>query len=56
MKSDSKILEILSIRENERGVEQIWIGISWGEEKVIVGCMYRPQDSDPRVLRELLKS
>ena len=37
-------------------MEQIWCGISRGEEKVIVGCMYRPPDSDPRVLRELLKS
>ena len=56
VRSDLKSFEILSIGENERGMEQIWCGISKCEEKFIVECMYRPPDSDPRVLRELLKS
>ena len=51
--SDLISFEISSIGENDRGVEQIWSGISKGEEKVIVGCMYRPPDSDPSAERTL---
>ena len=56
VRSNLKSFEILSIVENGRGVEQFWCGISKADEKVIVGCMYRSPDSDPKVLRELLKS
>ena len=34
VRSDLKSFEILSIGEHERGVEQIWCGISKGEEKI----------------------
>ena len=56
VRSDLKSFEILSIGKNERGVEQIWCGIRTGEEKIIVGCMYRPPYSDPSVLRVFLNS
>ena len=35
---------------------QIWRSLCKGADKVLVGCMYRPSCSDPRVLRELFKS
>ena len=37
-------------------MEQIWCSLCKGADKVLVGCMYRPPGSEPRVLRELLKS
>ena len=51
VRCDLNSFEILSIGENDRGLEKIWCGISRSEEKVKVGCLYRPPDSDPRVLR-----
>ena len=56
VRSDVRSFEVLNVGEDERGVEQIWCGISKGDDKVLVGCMYKPPDSDPRVLRKLLES
>ena len=56
VRDDVKSFEVLNTSEDERGVEQIWCGLCKGADKVLVGCMYRPPGSEPRVLRELLKS
>ena len=54
--NDVRRFEFLNVGENERGVEQIWCGINKDDDKVLVGCIYKPTDSDPRFLRELLES
>ena len=55
MREDVKSFEVLNLGEDERGLEQVWCGKSKSTDKVLVGCMFRPPASDPRILKELLK-
>ena len=54
VRNDVKSFVVLNNSEDKRSVEQIWCGISSYDEKVLVGCIYRPSNSDPRVFGELL--
>ena len=56
VRNDVKSFEVLNVTEDDKGAGHIWCGISRGDDKILVGCMYRLPDSDSRVLRKLLWS
>ena len=41
---------------NNQSIEQVWICINCNEEKILVGCMYRPPDSSQLVNDQIISS
>lgn len=40
----------------KKEIEQIWRVIKYGDESILLGCIYRPHDKDDENLQEIIKT